>query len=191
MRRFLIYGANCYTGRLIAREAAVRGLPAVLAGRNAEAVGEAAQQYKMEGRLFSLDDPAAVDAGLEGVAAVLNCAGPFADTFRPLVETCLKTSTHYLDITGEIRSGDIAALVDLRDQSLPALTANRSWCSASAEWPFCSGKRSSNFSRPGNRQFRPRKVWKYWRSWRQPTEARNAAARRSPRSSGRCSIRCL
>ena len=38
MSTFLLYGDNGYTGRLIAREAVVRGLRPVLAGRNPEAV---------------------------------------------------------------------------------------------------------------------------------------------------------
>ena len=38
MATWLIYGANGYTGSLIAREAARRGLEPILAGRNAEAV---------------------------------------------------------------------------------------------------------------------------------------------------------
>ena len=102
MRRFLLYGANGYTGRLIAREAAGRGLPAVLAGRNAEAVGELARQSKLDHRVFSLDDPTAVDAGLNDVGAVLNCARPFSRTARPLADACLRRGVHYLDVTGEI-----------------------------------------------------------------------------------------
>ncbi|HJT57297.1 MAG TPA: hypothetical protein VJ761_12430 [Ktedonobacteraceae bacterium] len=39
---------------------------------------------------------------LTGVAAVLHCAGPFSVTSRPLLDACLRTGTHYLDITGEI-----------------------------------------------------------------------------------------
>ena len=33
---------------------------------------------------------------------VLNCAGPFKYTHQPIVEACLATGTHYLDITGEL-----------------------------------------------------------------------------------------
>jgi short subunit dehydrogenase-like uncharacterized protein len=102
MPRFLLYGANGYTGRLIAREAASRGLPAVLGGRNAEAVAGLAQQLRMEHRVFSLDDPSAVDAGLSDMAAVLNCAGPFSRTARPVADACLRRGVHYLDVTGEM-----------------------------------------------------------------------------------------
>jgi short subunit dehydrogenase-like uncharacterized protein len=33
---------------------------------------------------------------------VANCAGPFAATSGPMIDACLKSRTHYLDITGEI-----------------------------------------------------------------------------------------
>jgi short subunit dehydrogenase-like uncharacterized protein len=102
MRRVLIYGANGYTGRLIAREAASCGLPAVLGGRSAEAVAELAEQLRMEHRVFSLDDPGAVDGGLSDMAVVLNCAGPFSRTARPMADACLRRGAHYLDVTGEI-----------------------------------------------------------------------------------------
>ena len=102
MSTFLLYGANGYTGQLIAREAVVRGLRPVLAGRNAEAVTALANQLGLERRIFSLDDPAATRAGLEGMTAVLHCAGPFAHTARPMVDACLEARVHYLDITGEI-----------------------------------------------------------------------------------------
>lgn len=102
MSRVLIYGANGYTAGLIAREAAVRGLPAVLAGRNATAVEELARQGKMDHRIFALDDPAALDAGLKDISVVLNCAGPFSRTAKPMADACLRCGAHYLDITGEI-----------------------------------------------------------------------------------------
>jgi len=34
------------------------------------------------------------------VAVVLNCAGPFLYTSAPMVDACLRTGTHYLDLTG-------------------------------------------------------------------------------------------
>jgi short subunit dehydrogenase-like uncharacterized protein len=110
MNRFLLYGANGYTGALIARAAVARGLRPVLAGRNAEALPALAHELGLECRLFSLDDPAAVAAGLQGVAAVLHCAGPFFRTFRPMADACLRTGKHYLDVTGE--AGVFTALAE-------------------------------------------------------------------------------
>jgi short subunit dehydrogenase-like uncharacterized protein len=35
---------------------------------------------------------------------VLNCSGPFVWTAPPLIEACLKTKTHYMDLSGEWKS---------------------------------------------------------------------------------------
>lgn len=101
MANLLIYGANGYTGSLIAREASRRGLEPVLAGRNAEAVNALARELGLATRVFALDNPALVETNLQGVSVVLHCAGPFAHTFQPMVDACLRTKTNYLDITGE------------------------------------------------------------------------------------------
>jgi len=99
---WLLYGATGYTGRLIARMAVERGLPPVLAGRNERKLRVLAADLGVEYRVFRLDDAAALEAALADVALVLHCAGPFVHTFRPMVDACLRTRTHYLDITGEI-----------------------------------------------------------------------------------------
>jgi len=98
---FLIYGANGYTGELVARLAAARRHRPVLAGRRAEAVSPLASELGLESRAFALDDPAAVDAGLAGVAAVVHCAGPFSRTSKPMADACLRRRVHYLDVAGE------------------------------------------------------------------------------------------
>src|SRR6185436_2129408 len=53
-------------------------------------------------RAFSLEEPAAIEQALQEVAVVLHCAGPYIYTAGPMVEACIRTGTHYLDITGEI-----------------------------------------------------------------------------------------
>jgi short subunit dehydrogenase-like uncharacterized protein len=102
MGRFLIYGASGYTGQLTARTAAARGLKPVLAGRTLAGFEPLAKQLGLETRAFSLDDPVAVDAGLAGMDVVLHCAGPFMHTSKAMADACLRTKTHYLDITGEV-----------------------------------------------------------------------------------------
>lgn len=100
--RWMIYGANGYTGELIAREAARRGLKPVLAGRRRESVEALARTLGLEARAFGLDDAAALAEHIKGHALVLNCAGPFSATAAPMMEACLRARAHYLDITGEI-----------------------------------------------------------------------------------------
>jgi short subunit dehydrogenase-like uncharacterized protein len=98
----MVYGANGYTGELVAREAHARGLEPVLAGRARSPIEALARELDLASRIFTLDDAEGVKGATEDVAAVLNCAGPFVQTARPLVKACLATGAHYLDITGEI-----------------------------------------------------------------------------------------
>jgi short subunit dehydrogenase-like uncharacterized protein len=108
----LVYGATGYTGRLIARMAAGYGLRPVLAGRSGGAVAALAGELGLEHRAFSLDDSAAVRDGLSGMAAVLHCAGPFAQTYGAMADACLAGGVHYLDITGEIEVFEALAARD-------------------------------------------------------------------------------
>ena len=99
---WLIYGANGYTGALVARLAATLGHRPILAGRNADRVCTLAESLRLERRLFSLDVPPRIDEALSGMSLVLHCAGPFSRTSRPMADACLRTGTHYLDLTGEV-----------------------------------------------------------------------------------------
>jgi saccharopine dehydrogenase (NAD+, L-lysine-forming) len=92
----MVYGATGYSGSLLARLAASRGERPVLAARSA-AVAGLAGELGLPHRAFPLSAP-----DLHGVDAVVNCAGPFAATARPLVDACLAAGVHYLDITGEL-----------------------------------------------------------------------------------------
>jgi short subunit dehydrogenase-like uncharacterized protein len=109
---WMIYGANGYTGGLAARVAKDRNFSPVLAGRHAGHIRRLARELGFESRVFDLADAAVAATKLEGVAAVLHCAGPFSATSRPMLAACLRAGTHYLDITGEI-----AVLEDIHSRS--------------------------------------------------------------------------
>jgi short subunit dehydrogenase-like uncharacterized protein len=98
---FLIYGANGFTGALIAERARDRGLRPVLAGRTRDAVEPLGARLGLPVRVFDLASPEAVAEGLRDVRLVLHCAGPYSKTSRPMVDACLRAGVHYLDITGE------------------------------------------------------------------------------------------
>jgi short subunit dehydrogenase-like uncharacterized protein len=110
--QWMIYGANGYTGRLCANEAIRRGYRPILAGRNATAIKALAAECGCEVRVFDLADPLTVAEFLQGVSAVLHCAGPFSATSVPMLEACERVGVHYLDITGEI---DVFEYVHTRD----------------------------------------------------------------------------
>lgn len=97
----LIYGAYGYSGELIVERALAVGLKPVIAGRNYDRLRPICDKYDLEYRVFQLEVQQVVQQSLEGIDAVLHCAGPFVHTFRPMVNACIATGTHYLDITGE------------------------------------------------------------------------------------------
>lgn len=99
--RALLYGASGYTGRMIARYLADRGVDLILAGRNPQSVRAVADPLGFAWRSFDLQSPDPVDAGLQNVDVVLHAAGPFMRTAEPMMAACLRTGTHYLDVSGE------------------------------------------------------------------------------------------
>jgi short subunit dehydrogenase-like uncharacterized protein len=107
----MIYGANGYTGRLIARLARERGLRPTLAGRSSGRVEPLARELGCECRAFELAADA-LETNLRGMQLVLNCAGPFVRTAPAMIEACLARRVHYLDITGEIDVIEHAASLD-------------------------------------------------------------------------------
>jgi short subunit dehydrogenase-like uncharacterized protein len=118
MQPWLIYGATGYTGELIAREAVRRGMRPVLAGRSKAKVEKLATELNCPSAVFDLEDHTAMVSALNEVKAVLHCAGPFSSTARPMMQACLATHVHYLDITGEIDVFELAHSV--HDKALRA-----------------------------------------------------------------------
>lgn len=114
---WLIYGANGYTAELIAREAVRRGMKPILAGRNGAAISALATSLALDDRVFALDDPSVIETGIKGCHVVLHCAGPFSHTSKAMMDACLLTHAHYLDITGEIAVFETAASYDAMARS--------------------------------------------------------------------------
>ncbi|MEV4394971.1 saccharopine dehydrogenase NADP-binding domain-containing protein [Nonomuraea sp. NPDC049607] len=100
-----VYGAYGHTGRFVVAELLRRGLVPVLAGRNGDALRTLAESTPgAEVRQASADDPASLDRALDGVAAVINCAGPFAVTAAPVIEAALRAGIPYVDVAAEIEA---------------------------------------------------------------------------------------
>jgi short subunit dehydrogenase-like uncharacterized protein len=99
---FLLYGANGYTGELIARYAGQYNLQPILAGRRKEMIEPLAAGLGLPYRVFDINDTVALQAALREVKTVVHAAGPFHVTAKQMIEACLITGTHYLDINGDI-----------------------------------------------------------------------------------------
>ncbi len=109
---FLLYGANGFVGNAASHLAVEQGLQPILAGRDAVRLEALATELGLECRIFDLLDPLKVEQALKDVAVVLHCAGPYIYTSKPMVEACLRTGTHYLDLTGEIPVYEALAALD-------------------------------------------------------------------------------
>lgn len=96
-RPVLVYGATGHTGRAVVAALVERGLEPVLAARGAAALETMADALSLESRVFGVGDV----PDLGGVALVLNCAGPFADTALPLARAAIAAGAHYVDIAAE------------------------------------------------------------------------------------------
>jgi short subunit dehydrogenase-like uncharacterized protein len=114
MSDLLVYGSYGYTGNLIAEAAVDRGFDVVVAGRNRPRVESQAARLGCDECVVGLDEPNVLDMALAEVPVIVHCAGPFVDTYQPMVEACLRTGTHYLDITGEIGVFEAIAHLDGR-----------------------------------------------------------------------------
>ncbi len=88
-RQMLIYGANGYTGELIAKEAVERGFKPVLAGRNKQAISQLVESLNLPARVFGLDSVEQVSRQLKDIHLVIHCAGPFSATAESMMQACI------------------------------------------------------------------------------------------------------
>ncbi|MEV6579944.1 saccharopine dehydrogenase NADP-binding domain-containing protein [Streptomyces sp. NPDC051582] len=100
-----VFGAYGHTGRFVVSELLDRGLTPILSGRDADKLRALAAEFPgLDVRPASAGDPDALDRALAGAAAVINCAGPFAETAPPVIEAALRARVAYLDVAGEVEA---------------------------------------------------------------------------------------
>ena len=101
-RTVTVFGAHGHTGRFVVSEFRRRGWNAIVSGRDGDKLKALQQAYpEYERREATVEDRTSLDRALAGASAVINCAGPFADTAIPIVEAALRARTHYLDLAAE------------------------------------------------------------------------------------------
>lgn len=105
---WMIYGAYGYTGELVAAYAKERGQAPLLAGRNEQKLKAVADKLGLPYEVVNLEDPVALRQALAEQDVVVHCAGPFEVTAAPMMDACIATRTHYLDITGELAVFELA-----------------------------------------------------------------------------------
>jgi hypothetical protein len=117
MSAVVVYGATGHTGRFVVAELAERGFTPIVSGR------DAARLTGDDVRPARVDDPGALDRALDGAAAVINCAGPFATTAGPVIEAALRAGIPYVDVAAEIEAnaGTFADFAKAETPVVPAM----------------------------------------------------------------------
>ena len=100
--QFLLYGATGYTGKLIAKLSSNYNLQPILAGRTEALIKPLAEELQLPYRIIDLDNKEQLQKVLGDVKLVLHAAGPYVYTAKQMVEACLETGVHYIDINGDI-----------------------------------------------------------------------------------------
>jgi NAD(P)-dependent dehydrogenase (short-subunit alcohol dehydrogenase family) len=100
--RIVVFGATGYTGTLTARALVAQGARPVLAGRNAEALQELADELcGLETVRADVTDPSSVRALVERGDVLVTTVGPFLKYGRAALEAAVDAGAHYFDSTGE------------------------------------------------------------------------------------------
>lgn len=101
-RAVAVFGATGHTGRFVVAELLRRGIVPVAVARDGQKL---AVLWSRDGgvatRVAFVDDPDSLDRAFAGVAAVINCAGPFLETADAATAAALRAGAHYLDVTAE------------------------------------------------------------------------------------------
>lgn len=107
----MIYGAYGYTGRLIVEQAKNASLEIIVAGRSEQQLLSLSEAHGVPHCAFDLSAES-LDTHLRLAAVLLNCAGPFSHTARSLMEACIRSGTHYLDVSAELESYYVSRELD-------------------------------------------------------------------------------
>ena len=101
--RVMVFGASGFTGGLICRALAARGIPFSVAGRDEARLKKRAEETgAKEIVIADATQPQTLGALTRAPVRVLvNCVGPFLRYGWPVVEAAVQGGVHYLDTTGE------------------------------------------------------------------------------------------
>lgn len=100
-----VYGAYGHTGRFVVAELVKRGWAPILAGRDQGKLTALGADFPgLTVQVATTDDREALDRAIAGSSAIINCAGPFAETAPALVEAAIRAGIHYFDVAAEIEA---------------------------------------------------------------------------------------
>ncbi len=101
----VVYGAYGHTGKFIVSQLLEQGLNPTLCGRDKEKLLSYSQQYpNLETKVADINQPNSLDNAFSGSNIIINCAGPYLDTAEPIIQSALRLSKHYIDLSAEQKS---------------------------------------------------------------------------------------
>ncbi|MBT1704934.1 saccharopine dehydrogenase NADP-binding domain-containing protein [Chryseosolibacter indicus] len=103
--KIAVYGAYGHTAGFVIDSILHRGWTPVLVGRNHIKLSALKSKYpQLEIRVAEIETPKSLDNAFKDTIFIINCAGPFLDTAFPLIESALRLSIHYIDLSAEQKS---------------------------------------------------------------------------------------
>ncbi len=132
----IVFGGYGTFGAHVVRELIGAGLRVTIAGRNRHRAERAASSYggPNRGIAASVSDAAGCRAAVNGHRVAINAAGPFSTLGESLLDACLATRCHYVDITDD---RNYAAIV--RGRSAEFATAGLTAAYGCSSLPGISG----------------------------------------------------
>lgn len=99
----VVFGGYGVFGSRVSRELARRGSRVTVAGRHLARASRLADELGSGHRGYAADvrDGGRVRAALSGHAVAVHCAGPFSARERTVLEACLESGCHYVDIADD------------------------------------------------------------------------------------------
>ena len=114
MRKYqvILYGSYGYTGRLIAQVCKAKNISVLLSGRNNEKLASQSIETGFPYQTVPIYDKIALQKLVAEGDLVIHCGGPFQFTAKQMIEACIRSKTHYTDITGEYQVFELLATYD-------------------------------------------------------------------------------
>lgn len=98
----ILYGANGFTGKLVAQSLKAQGIETLLSGRNKTALEALSSELNLPFATCDLNHLDDLFTRNKDVKILINAAGPFIYTAEVVARACIRHKVHYVDITGEI-----------------------------------------------------------------------------------------
>jgi Saccharopine dehydrogenase NADP binding domain len=104
-KKVLVYGAYGHTGKFVVAQLCEQSFMPILSGRDNEKLSIFSQQYpSLTTVVADTNQPTSLDIAFAQADIIINCAGPYLDTAEPVIQSALRLSKHYIDLSAEQRA---------------------------------------------------------------------------------------